>query len=119
MSAAGAREEEHEPDYRFTLANERTFLAWLRTSLSLLAAGVAVAQLAPAFSVPGARAVTGGLLAALTLVIAVATAVYGRRRTARLRHAPMPQPLAARVAVPLLGCSVAVLAVLSGVAVIL
>ena len=23
----------HDPDYRFTLANERTFLAWLRTSL--------------------------------------------------------------------------------------
>lgn len=34
-----------EPDYRFTLANERTFLAWLRTALALLAAGVAVQQL--------------------------------------------------------------------------
>ena len=38
----GGPDDEHEPDYRFTLANERTFLAWLRTSLSLLAAGVAV-----------------------------------------------------------------------------
>ena len=35
----------NEPDYRFTLANERTFLAWLRTALALLAAGVAVQQL--------------------------------------------------------------------------
>ena len=26
-----------DPDYRFTLANERTFLAWLRTALALLA----------------------------------------------------------------------------------
>jgi uncharacterized membrane protein YidH (DUF202 family) len=26
-----------EPDHRFTLANERTFLAWMRTSLALLA----------------------------------------------------------------------------------
>ena len=26
-----------EPDYRFTLANERTFLAWMRTSLALIA----------------------------------------------------------------------------------
>ncbi len=34
-----------EPDYRFTLANERTFLAWLRTALALLAAGIAVHQL--------------------------------------------------------------------------
>ena len=28
-----------EPDYRFTLANERTFLAWVRTALGLLAGG--------------------------------------------------------------------------------
>jgi putative membrane protein len=34
-----------EPDPRFTLANERTFLAWTRTSLALLAAGLAVAEL--------------------------------------------------------------------------
>jgi len=34
-----------QPDYRFTLANERTFLAWIRTALALLAAGVAVVQL--------------------------------------------------------------------------
>src|SRR3984893_15268857 len=33
---------EGEPDYRFTLANERTFLAWQRTALGLLAAAVAV-----------------------------------------------------------------------------
>ncbi|MDQ4051834.1 MAG: DUF202 domain-containing protein [Actinomycetota bacterium] len=31
-----------EPDYRFSLANERTMLAWLRTALALIAAGVAV-----------------------------------------------------------------------------
>jgi putative membrane protein len=31
-------EDTREPDYRFTLANERTFLAWIRTALALLAA---------------------------------------------------------------------------------
>jgi putative membrane protein len=31
-----------EPDARFTLANERTFLAWIRTALALIAAGVAI-----------------------------------------------------------------------------
>ncbi|WP_148572928.1 YidH family protein [Nocardioides caldifontis] len=31
-----------EPDYRFSFANERTFLAWIRTALALVAAGVAV-----------------------------------------------------------------------------
>ncbi|WP_061229877.1 YidH family protein [Dietzia cinnamea] len=32
----------HEPDPRFTLANERTFLAWIRTSLALIASAVAL-----------------------------------------------------------------------------
>lgn len=32
-----------EPDPRFTFANERTFLAWIRTALGFVAAGVALA----------------------------------------------------------------------------
>ena len=35
-----------EPDPRFSLANERTFLAWIRTGLALLAGGVALEALA-------------------------------------------------------------------------
>lgn len=38
------REQGEEPDYRFTLANERTFLAWIRTALAILAAGVLLDQ---------------------------------------------------------------------------
>ncbi len=34
--------EGSEPDPRFTLANERTFLAWVRTALALLAGGIAI-----------------------------------------------------------------------------
>jgi putative membrane protein len=34
--------EGSEPDPRFTLANERTFLAWIRTALALIAGGVAI-----------------------------------------------------------------------------
>ena len=40
-------EEGTDPDYRFTLANERTFLAWNRTALALIAGGIAVVQLLP------------------------------------------------------------------------
>jgi putative membrane protein len=32
-----------DPDARFSLANERTFLAWIRTGLGLIALGVGVA----------------------------------------------------------------------------
>jgi putative membrane protein len=35
------------PDYRFSLANERTFLAWVRTGLALIAGGLAIAQFLP------------------------------------------------------------------------
>jgi len=34
------------PDYRFSLANERTFLAWIRTSLALIAGATAIHQFA-------------------------------------------------------------------------
>ena len=42
VGSGGSMTTPHDPDYRFTLANERTLLAWLRTSLALIAAGVAV-----------------------------------------------------------------------------
>jgi putative membrane protein len=38
------RAEGTTPDYRFSLANERTFLAWLRTALALVGGGLAVEQ---------------------------------------------------------------------------
>jgi putative membrane protein len=76
-------EEGEEPDYRFTLANERTFLAWLRTALALLAGAVALMQLVPAFAVHGAR--TG--LAALLAITATLLAALGYRRWARVQRA--------------------------------
>ena len=38
--------EGQEPDYRFSLANERTFLAWIRTVLAMLAGAVLLHQFA-------------------------------------------------------------------------
>ncbi|MFF2352156.1 YidH family protein [Kitasatospora sp. NPDC058115] len=57
-------EEGEEPDYRFSLANERTFLAWFRTGLALIAAALAVAQFVPAHT----RGITGTLLGAVPAV---------------------------------------------------
>jgi putative membrane protein len=63
-------EEGEDPDYRWSLANERTFLAWIRTSLALLAGGIAVIQLVPAFGSPGARQGLGIALIVLGTVLA-------------------------------------------------
>jgi putative membrane protein len=62
-----------EPDYRFTLANERTFLAWIRTALALVAGGLAAISLLP--DVSGSE-LLGIVLLAMSFVTA-ATA-YGR-----------------------------------------
>jgi putative membrane protein len=58
-----------EPDPRFTLANERTFLAWIRTSLALLAGGVAVEAFMAHILGPELRKTIAVLLLVLALVI--------------------------------------------------
>lgn len=60
-----------EPDFRFTLANERTFLAWIRTALAMMAAAVAVVHLIPTLDLPGARRTLGALLTAAALLISI------------------------------------------------
>src|SRR3954466_4770517 len=51
------------PDYRFSLANERTFLAWIRTGLALIAGGIACAQFLPTLSIHHLREIISiGLL---------------------------------------------------------
>lgn len=55
------------PDYRFTLANERTFLAWIRTALAFMAGAVGVHQLATDLAPLSFRI---GLVVALSLTAA-------------------------------------------------
>ena len=67
----GAGRTESDPDVRFTYANERTFLAWNRTALALIATGVAATQLLPEFHIAGGRRILGVPLIALGAVIAL------------------------------------------------
>lgn len=70
-----------EPDPRFSLANERTFLAWIRTSLALFAAGVALEALAVPM-VAWLRTITSIVFIALG-GLAVVQAWIGWARTER------------------------------------
>ena len=94
-----------EPDYRFSLANERTFLAWIRTALSLLAGGVLLEQFATKLE---PRLVVVGLAIGLALLSAVLSAVaYFRWKgnEIAMRH---DRPLPATIALPLLALSAAI-----------
>ena len=62
-----------EPDPRFTLANERTFLAWIRTSLSLIATGVGLEY----FGLPAS-----GTLRGIAVAIFLLMGVYSSIRAA-------------------------------------
>jgi putative membrane protein len=59
------------PDYRFSLANERTFLAWIRTGLALVAGGLACAQFLPPLPVAHLREIIAILLLVLGALVAL------------------------------------------------
>ncbi|UJW35804.1 DUF202 domain-containing protein [Saccharothrix sp. AJ9571] len=91
MTESPEEHTEQEPDYRFSLANERTFLAWMRTALGLLAGAVAVRQLVPEFGVPGARTILALLCAALAVLLTAASYPRWRRvQRAMRRGEPLP-----------------------------
>jgi putative membrane protein len=100
------------PDYRFSLANERTFLAWIRTGLALIAGGLATAQFLPPLPVTYLREVIAVGLLLLGAVVAVRAVDHWARieRAMRLGQ-PLPASrfpavlalLVASVAVVLLG----------------
>jgi putative membrane protein len=86
-----------EPDPRFSLANERTALAWMRTALALVAAGVAIISISSLGSVPkwaaliGAASCLSGALLAWRAVVGWARV----ERALRMRQAlPPPRALA-------------------------
>jgi putative membrane protein len=84
--------QEHEIDYRFTMANERTFLSWQRTALGLLAAAVALVQLVPELAVPGARRLLGVGLALLAILTSGMGLLRWQQADRAMRHGdPLPR----------------------------
>ncbi|AUH67608.1 MULTISPECIES: YidH family protein [Gordonia] len=82
-------------DARFTLAAERTMLAWLRTALGLIAAGVAVLHIVDDFGVTGSKTALGVSLVVLGALAALTGAWRWQRVNHVLEHGGrMPGPAA-------------------------
>ena len=91
--SVAAVSEQRRPDTKAELANERTYLAWLRTGLALMAVGVAAERVLPAEGIIWARQLIG-----VSLILAgVLTAGSARWRWQRVDRAvragdPIPRP---------------------------
>jgi putative membrane protein len=98
-----------EPDPRFTFANERTFLAWNRTALALIAAGAAAAAFLRS-------SLAARLVVALPLVVlGSALAVLSYRRWQRNEIAlRLREPLPTSRLPVVLSAVVAVMAIVIG-----
>lgn len=82
----------NEPDARFTLANERTFLAWIRTSLALIASGVALEALQLPIRADF-RLYSAGLFIILGVIApAHAWVTWMRTERAMRQNRPLPAP---------------------------
>ena len=107
------------PDYRFTLANERTLLAWLRTGLALVAGGVAVAEFAPDLGVAWGSAVVAVALVLTGLGATVGGYVRWRRNEGAIAaDRPLPPSRVLPALVAAVAAVLVIAAVLVGVEVL-
>lgn len=105
-------DEGSDPDPRFSFANERTFLAWIRTALALIAGGLAITQLLPSFGFTGGRRFLGLPLMAVGSVIAAMAYAHWRRSEWAMRH---DQPLPPTPMLAVLAYTLAVVGVTAGI----
>lgn len=111
--AGDAEVAESEPDARFTFANERTFLAWTRTALAFVVAGLGIVQLLPPFpGVPWGRHVLGVPLIVIGAVIAITSYTqWVRSQQAIRRGQPLPRSLLPKI----LAIAITAMAVVSAI----
>jgi putative membrane protein len=98
-----------EPDARFSLANERTALAWVRTGLGLVAGGVALTSFATFADMPGVLDVVAGVACLVGAGFAGYALVSWRRNERALR---LRRRLPAPSGLPVLVVGVVILALL-------
>lgn len=99
---------EAEPDARFTYANERTFLAWHRTALALVVAGLAIVQLLPPFpGIPFGRHLLAVPLIVLGGVLSVGSYLEWTRHQRAMRRG---EPLGTSVLPRILAIAITALA---------
>ena len=84
------REEGREPDPRFSFANERTFLAWIRTSLALIAAGLGIDAFATELPPWGRRSLAGVLILLGGVLAASSFGRWFRAELAMRQSSPLP-----------------------------
>jgi putative membrane protein len=104
-----------DPDERFTLANERTYLAWIRTSLALIGGGLAAGQLLE-FHSDAARLIVA--LPPIALGAALALTSY-RRWEANERAMRLGEPLPRGGPPRLLALGIGAMAVVVGAIVVI
>ncbi|MFF1877794.1 YidH family protein [Leifsonia sp. NPDC058230] len=106
------RQEGEEPDYRFSLANERTFLAWVRTALALLAGAVVLEQFSSQLGPHVVVVILAVGLGVLSAVLSVIAYVRWRANEIAMRnHRRLPTT----VAIPLLSAAVLLIAAIVAV----
>lgn len=93
-----------EPDPRFTLANERTYLAWIRTSLALLGGAIAVEAFTQQTFSPEARRLMVDCLLILAGLLSLGSVLRWLNVERALRHR-RPLPLARIIPLLSLGCA--------------
>lgn len=105
-----------DPDVRFTYANERTFLAWNRTALALVATGVAATQFLPKLQVTWGRRLLGIPLIVLGALVAAESFRHWRANEQAMRQGtPLPRsamPLVLALGIFVVGVLAVVLALL-------
>jgi putative membrane protein len=103
-----------DPDPRFTLANERTFLSWVTTSLGLLGIGLAVGTI-----IPGEHFAIN-ILSVLWILMAAILSFRALLRWFRMERAMRSNHgLPLSTSIPLVAASIAVLSLATGIAVVM